>query len=135
MNDNIAMNCSCIVVTLLIVITTCVFVLYQGKWTALMIAADKGRKDIALYLARKGADLRIKNNVSTCLVHFDDAYGTVHIAIYKCRIIMCTMRLDLCVYLCHIHVLCPMKSSVCVCMNECIHGGVLYVYGYEPMFV
>ena len=41
----------------------------QDGYTAMMLAADNGHKDIVEYLVSQGADKDIKTDVSTTLVH------------------------------------------------------------------
>ena len=49
-------------------ITTTSYCYDQDGWTAMMLAAANGHKDIVEYLVGQGADKDTKNNVSTYLV-------------------------------------------------------------------
>ena len=42
--------------------------MYQGGWTPLIWAAEKGRLPVVEYLLERGADVEAKNNVSDVII-------------------------------------------------------------------
>ena len=129
---------------LLLIIMTVIcgaVLVYQGGDTALIWASYNGRKDFAIALAERGADLNIKNRVSDCyLCVYDDddndaagvsatliaaicIYGYVYVYVYVCVCIY--------VFICMYAYVCEciyVYMYVCTCMYICMYVCV-YVHG------
>ena len=126
-------------------ITTTSYCYDQNGWTAMILAAAYGHKDIVEYLVSQGADKDIKTDVSTPLVHvhlYKMKYMHMYMYVYTYIYIYIYMWISFatCILFC-IHITISMHKCVymykimvwwlSVCMYVCVY----YVYMFALLFL
>ena len=73
---------------IIILISNIICIVYQDGWTALMIASEKGHKEVVKLLLDHGANINMQNKVSvTDMIYMRDVYVMyVYVCVYDCMI-------------------------------------------------